>query len=89
MLQESLFESDELLAQRQEVMGLLHTIVKGWVRTVAEHLNLGEHLISEANAKVYTFGSYRLGVHLPGACQALALVAALCRIVGKTNGNGN
>lgn len=41
--------------------------MKEWVRRVTEYYELGEHAVAEANAKIFTFGSYRLGVHGPGA----------------------
>lgn len=67
MVAENLYEAADVGVLRQEVMGRLDTLVKLWVRKVTEQLNMGEHLLAEANAKIYTFGSYRLGVHLPGA----------------------
>ena len=57
---------------RQEVMGELDQLVKFWVRKVTEEMKLGEHMVAEANARIYTFGSYRLGVHGPGEARSLA-----------------
>ena len=79
MRDENLYEDAEVGALRQEVMGRLDTLVKIWVRKVTEHKRMGDHMIAEANAKIYTFGSYRLGVHLPGmwlalSCQRLLLL---------------
>lgn len=39
-------------------------MVKEWIKGVAAH---HEQSTDDANAKIYTFGSYRLGVHGPGA----------------------
>lgn len=66
MRDEDLYEDADVGVLRQEVMGRLDTLVKAWVRKVTEHLGMGEHMLAEANAKIFTFGSYRLGVHLPG-----------------------
>ncbi|EYU40810.1 hypothetical protein MIMGU_mgv1a026248mg, partial [Erythranthe guttata] len=51
------FESREESSKREEVLGRLDQIVKMW----------RESIVDEANAKLFTFGSYRLGVHGPGA----------------------
>ena len=62
----NLYEAEDQMLLRQEVMGQLDQLVKDWVRKVTEHLLMGDHMIAEANARIYTFGSYRLGVHGPG-----------------------
>jgi poly(A) polymerase len=41
--------------------------VKIWVKSISRSKGLNEQLVHEANAKIFTFGSYRLGVHSPGA----------------------
>lgn len=62
----SLYDQADQVALRQEVMGRLSELAKRWVRLVTQELGLGEHMVSEANAEIFTFGSYRLGVHGPG-----------------------
>lgn len=62
---EGLYESASELELRDYVLGTLQVLVTDWVRKVSlvkGYAELGE----EAIAKIYTFGSFRLGVHGPG-----------------------
>jgi hypothetical protein len=61
---QGLYESQEEAEVREEVMGRLAQLVREWIRGVAEAQG---QPVEEANARVFTFGSYRLGVHGPGA----------------------
>lgn len=40
----------------------LEQIVKNWVKSISRGKGLNEQLVQEANAKIFTSGSYRLGV---------------------------
>lgn len=62
-----LFETLEGSRKREQVLGKLNVIVKSWVRDVTLKKGFSEQLAGDANAKIYTFGSYRLGVHGKGS----------------------
>jgi poly(A) polymerase len=49
------------------VLSKLNTIIKDFVYRVSKTRKLSETMAREAGGKIYTFGSYRLGVHGPGA----------------------
>ncbi|KAF7843406.1 nuclear poly(A) polymerase 4-like [Senna tora] len=42
-------------------------IVKGWVKELTRVRGYTDQMVEDANAVILTFGSYRLGVHGPGA----------------------
>ncbi|KAF8668975.1 hypothetical protein HU200_052187 [Digitaria exilis] len=62
-----LYESQEEAVSREEVLGKLDQTVKAWIKKATRISGYGDQFVHEANAKIFTFGSYRLGVHGPGA----------------------
>ncbi|NXG22113.1 PAPOG polymerase, partial [Grallaria varia] len=61
------FEDKEELYQRTTVLGKLNNLVKEWISELAESKNLPPSLIEHLGGKIFTFGSYRLGVHTKGS----------------------
>nr|XP_028580977.1 poly(A) polymerase gamma isoform X1 [Podarcis muralis] len=61
------FEDEEELGRRIVVLSKLNSLVKEWIVEVAEKKNLPSSVSSRCGGKIFTFGSYRLGVHTKGA----------------------
>ncbi|EYC40461.1 hypothetical protein Y032_0611g636 [Ancylostoma ceylanicum] len=61
----NLFETDEEMHARIEVLRKLNSLVKIWVRKVSES-KLPPEMCENVGGKLFTFGSYRLGVHTRG-----------------------
>ena len=55
------------LPTREIVLGRLAALVKSFVKTVSLARGLSEAAAETAGGKIFTFGSYRLGVHGPGS----------------------
>ncbi|XP_039051099.1 nuclear poly(A) polymerase 4-like isoform X2 [Hibiscus syriacus] len=67
LIESGLYESKEESAKREEVLGHITKIVKSWVKRLTRQKGYTDQMVEEANAVIFTFGSYRLGVHGPGA----------------------
>lgn len=63
----NVFESEAELNQRMEILAKLNTLVKQWIKDVSISKNMPEQMAEKLGGKIYTFGSYRLGVHSKGA----------------------
>ncbi|KAG0173666.1 polynucleotide adenylyltransferase [Apophysomyces sp. BC1034] len=62
-----LFESEQEAKKRIVVLGKLNQLVKDFVYRVSKVKGFPDSLAKEAGGKIFTFGSYRLGVHGAGA----------------------
>ncbi|KAK8535282.1 hypothetical protein V6N13_081422 [Hibiscus sabdariffa] len=67
LIESGLYESKEEAVKREEVLGHISEIVKSWVKQLTRQRGYSDQTVEEANAVIFTFGSYRLGVHGPGA----------------------
>ncbi|EDW74821.2 uncharacterized protein Dwil_GK15696 [Drosophila willistoni] len=63
----NVFESQDELNHRMEILAKLNTLVKQWVKEISVSKNMPEAAAEKLGGKIYTFGSYRLGVHHKGA----------------------
>lgn len=62
----NVFENEQELNHRMEILAKLNTLVKQWVMDVSIKKNMPEQMADKLGGKIYTFGSYRLGVHHKG-----------------------
>ncbi|KAI3671596.1 hypothetical protein L1987_87335 [Smallanthus sonchifolius] len=62
-----LYESKEEAAKRKEVLARIKLIVVDWVKQLTRLRGYTDQMVEDANAVIFTFGSYRLGVHGPKA----------------------
>jgi poly(A) polymerase len=63
----NVFENETELNHRMEILAKLNTLVKQWVKDTSVIKNMPEQMADKLGGKIYTFGSYRLGVHHRGA----------------------
>jgi len=61
-----LFESEEEMAHRMHVIAQINELVQKWVHLVSENKKMPEDVAVSMNGKIFTFGSFRLGVHTKG-----------------------
>lgn len=61
------FESEQATKKRVEVLSLFQRMVQEFVYTVSKKKNMSDGMARDAGGKIFTFGSYRLGVYGPGS----------------------
>lgn len=57
------FEDDRDTRHREEILAKLNQLIKDWIRQVGILEKKDETTINHSGGKIFTFGSYRLGVH--------------------------
>ncbi|KAF5102340.1 hypothetical protein D0Z03_000435 [Geotrichum reessii] len=61
------FESEEATRKRVKILDTIQRLTLEFVRTVSLQKNMSEGMAKDAGGKIFTFGSYRLGVYGPGS----------------------
>lgn len=65
--QENSFESAQETQNRVDTLKLLQELTEKFVYTVSRNKNMSDGMAKDAGGKIFTYGSYRLGVHGPGS----------------------
>lgn len=68
-------ESTEGIQRRERALNRMGVLVREWIRSVCTKRGLPNDVIDNAGGQLFTSGSYRLGVHEPGADIDTILVA--------------
>ena len=68
-------ESTEGIQRRERVLNRMGAVCRDWIRTVCKKRGLPQDVVESAGGQLFTSGSYRLGVHEPGADIDTILVA--------------
>jgi poly(A) polymerase len=60
-------EPTEGIQRRERVLNRMGTLCRQWIQTVCTKRGLPRDVVNSAGGQLFTSGSYRLGVHEPGA----------------------
>lgn len=60
-------ESTEGIQTRERVLSRMRVLCRTWIRSVCEKRGLPKEVVNSAGGQLFTAGSYRLGIHEPGA----------------------
>lgn len=61
-----LFETEEEMTKRIKILSQINLLAKEFVQKVSEQKKIPPEAAAQLNGKVFTFGSFRLGVHTRG-----------------------
>lgn len=64
---EGSFETEQETANRVQVLKILQELAQRFVYEVSKKKNMSDGMARDAGGKIFTYGSYRLGVHGPGS----------------------
>lgn len=64
---EGSFEMEEATKNRVETLKILQQLAEEFVFKVSKSKNMSDGMAHDAGGKIFTYGSYRLGVHGPGS----------------------
>ncbi|KAL5271852.1 hypothetical protein ACHWQZ_G000154 [Mnemiopsis leidyi] len=70
-----IFEPENELNERINVLQQLNSLAKQWIIDLSIQRNISRGIAEQVGGKIFTFGSYRLGVHTRGADIDTLLVA--------------
>ena len=70
-------ESKQGIQTRERVLNRMGAVCRDWIRSVCIQHGLPPDVVDSAGGQLFTSGSYRLGVHEPGADIDTILVAPL------------
>jgi poly(A) polymerase len=60
-------ESIEGIQRRERILNQMGSLSRDWIRSVCVKRELSKEVVDSAGGQLFTSGSYRLGVHEPGA----------------------
>lgn len=63
----NVFESEKELNHRMEILAKLNSLANVFIKDLSVGQNVPVETASKLGGRIHTFGSYRLGVHSPGA----------------------
>lgn len=64
---EGSFETEQETENRVKVLKILQELAEEFVYRVSKKKNMSDGMAKDSGGKIFTFGSYRLGVHGPGS----------------------
>ena len=76
-----MFDTSEGQSHRLLVLGRLNELMKRWIVQVSIEKGKTEEEAREVGGKIFTFGSYRLGVHGKGRKYHLVIRTGLTRFL--------
>ena len=72
-------ETDQNMKVRERALNRIGEICRSWIQYVSRRLELPEEVIKSAGGQLFTSGSFRLGVHEPGAdIDTIVVAPSIC-----------